>query len=409
MARLLEECPRVNWEVNTVTDKTPLSPWPVHEQDEINAVTAVLESGKVNYWTGTNCTRFEAEFAKHCDSNHAIALANGTLALELALEAAGIGAGDDVIVTPRTFIASASCIVRLGGRPIFADVSPDSQNITPEAVASALTSNTKAIIAVHHAGWPCDMDGLLDLADRHGLIVIEDCAQAHGASYNGRPVGCLGHIAAFSFCQDKIMTTGGEGGMLVTNDEAIWKRAWAIKDHGKSYDSVFNEDHAPGFRWLHNSFGSNFRMTEMQAAIGRIQLTKLPQWHEIRNRNAARIIDTLCKYQSMRVPVPPSDIKHAYYRLYAFVETKYLKYDWNRDRIMNEINSAGVPCFSGSCPEIYNEKAFERDGLRPSMPLANANALGLVSLAFLVHPTLTSRDLDTVCATLDAVLSEATK
>jgi len=263
-----------------------LSPWPKHGDDELAAVIRVLRSGKVNYWTGGECKQFEIEFAEHCESNCAIALANGTLALELALEAAAIGTGDDVIVAPRTFIASASCVVRLGGRPVFADVSVESQNITPESVEAALTPNTKAIVAVHHAGWPCDMDGLMDLADKHGLLVVEDCAQAHGAKYKGRPVGSLGHIGAFSFCQDKIMTTGGEGGMLVTNDEAIWKRAWAIKDHGKSYDAVFTTEHPAGFRWLHESFGTNMRMTEMQAAIGRVQLTKLKHWNEQRNANA---------------------------------------------------------------------------------------------------------------------------
>jgi dTDP-4-amino-4,6-dideoxygalactose transaminase len=386
----------------------PLSPWPVYADDEVTAVDRVLRSGRVNYWTGSECREFEKEFAAHCDTNHAISLSNGTAALELALEAAGIREGDEVITTPRTFIASASCVVRMGGRPIFADVSPDSQNITPESVEAVLTPNTRAIIAVHHAGWPCDMDGLMALAQDNNLTVIEDCAQAHGATYKDRTVGGLGHIAAFSFCQDKIITTGGEGGMLVTDDEALWKRAWAIKDHGKNYDTVFNQEHPPGFRWLHDSFGTNFRMTEMQAAIGRIQLTKLQEWNELRNRNAMRIIETLRKYPSLRVPAPDDNIVHGYYRLYAFVEPDCLANGWNRDRVMNEINAAGVPCFSGSCPEIYNEKAFEEDGLRPSAPMPNAKLLGETSLAFLVHPTLTSADLKIVCDTLESVLCSAT-
>jgi len=386
----------------------PIAPWPCFTDEEADAIKRVLKSNQVNYWNGEEGRAFEAEFANFAATRHALALANGTLALELALEVAGIGEGDDVIVTPRTFIASASCVVRLGGRPIFADVSIESQNITPETVKAALTPNTQAIIAVHHAGWPCDMDGLMEIARERNLIVIEDCAQAHGATYKGRPVGGLGHIAAFSFCQDKIMTTGGEGGMLVTNDEALWKRAWSIKDHGKSYDAVFHKDHPPGFRWLHESFGTNMRMTEMQAAIGRIQLTRMERWSEIRNRNAARIIETLRKFPSMRVPVPPSDIRHAYYRLYAFVEPEHLADGWNRDRIMHEINAAGVPCFIGSCPEIYDEKAFEKDGLRPAERMPNAHELGPLSLAFLVHPTLTDDDLDRVCGTLDSVLTNAT-
>jgi dTDP-4-amino-4,6-dideoxygalactose transaminase len=386
-----------------------LSHWPHHEADELEAARRILESGKVNYWTGSEGRSIEREFAAYCGVSHAIALVNGTLALELALEAAGIGQGHDVVVTPRTFIASASCAIRLGARPVFADVSPGSQNITPESIDAALTAQTRAIIAVHHAGWPCDMDEIMALADKHDLVVIEDCAQAHGAMYKGRPVGGFGHVAAFSFCQDKIMTTGGEGGMLVTNDETLWKRAWSIKDHGKDYDIVVNAQHPPGFRWLHESFGSNYRMTEIQAAIGRVQLTKLERWNTLRNRNAVRIIDALSQYPSVRVPVPGKHIRHAYYRLYAFVVPEYLKDGWDRDRIMVELNDMGVPCFSGSCPEIYNENAFLKAGLRPETPLPNAAELGPVSLAFLVHPTLTDDDLALTCDSISQVFDRATK
>jgi dTDP-4-amino-4,6-dideoxygalactose transaminase len=384
------------------------SSWPFFDEDEIEAVNKVLRSGRVNLWTGEEGTRFETEFAAYCGASHAIALANGTVALELALEAAGIGTGDEVVVTPRTFIASASCVVRAGAKPVFADVCPDSQNITPESVEAVLTPQTRAVIAVHHAGWPCDMDGLMALAAEHDLLMIEDCAQAHGAMIDGRPVGGLGHVAAFSFCQDKIMTTGGEGGMLVTSDEDLWRRAWSIKDHGKNHDAVFNGRHKPGFRWLHDSFGTNMRMTEMQATIGRVQLTKLEDWVVARNRNAAAITGTLSRYPSVRIPVPGEGIRHAYYRLYAFVEADRLAGDWDRDRIMNEFNARGVPCFSGSCPEIYREKAFENRQLNPDSPLPVAQALGPLSLAFLVHPTLTDADLELVCEAVGSVLEQAT-
>jgi dTDP-4-amino-4,6-dideoxygalactose transaminase len=385
-----------------------LSPWPYFEADEIDAVSAVLASGNVNYWTGENGKKFEREFADHCKADHAIALANGTVALELALESAGIGPGDEVVVTPRTFIASASCAVRLGATPVFADVSPESQNLTPESVEAALTPGTKAIIAVHHAGWPCEMDGLMSLAGERDLIVIEDCAQAHGASYKGRPVGGLGHVAAFSFCQDKIMSTGGEGGMLVTNDERIWRRAWSIKDHGKDFDAVFSRKHEPGFRWLHESFGTNLRMTEMQAVIGRLQLAKLPLWTRRRHDNAMRIADALLDFPFMRVPVPGKGVEHAYYRLYGFVDPGALATGWDRDRIMAELQGHGVPCFSDSCPEVYNEKAFEHAGLRPAEPLPNAASLGSTSLAFLVHPTLSDNDLVAICQAIESVFSAAT-
>lgn len=385
-----------------------LSPWPYFEADEIDAVSAVLASGNVNYWTGENGKKFEREFADHCEADYAIALANGTVALELALESAGIGPGDEVVVAPRTFIASASCAVRLGATPVFADVSSESQNLTPESVEAVLTPGTRAIIAVHHAGWPCEMDGLMSLAVERDLIVIEDCAQAHGASYKGRPVGGLGHVAAFSFCQDKIMSTGGEGGMLVTNDERIWRRAWSIKDHGKDFDAAFRREHEPGFRWLHESFGTNLRMTEMQAVIGRLQLEKLPLWTKRRHENAMRIADALLEFPCMRVPMPGRDVEHAYYRLYGFLDPEALATGWDRDRIMAEIQANGVPCFSGSCPEIYNEKAFEQAGLRPAEPLPNAASLGSTSLAFLVHPTLSEDDLVAICQAIESVFSAAT-
>lgn len=260
--------------------------WPYYSADEINAVNAVLCSGKVNYWTGEECRQFEKEFASFCNCSYAIALANGTVALELALRALDIGSGDEVVVPSRTFVATASSVVNCGARPVFADVDRHSQNITADTIQKVLSSNTKAIIPVHLAGWPCDMDTILELAAKYKLKVIEDCAQAHGATYKGRPVGSLGDVAAFSFCQDKIISTGGEGGMLVTNNQDIWNKAWSFKDHGKSYDAIYNQTHPPGFRWLHRSFGSNLRMTEMQAAIGRMQLRKLPQWHKQRNLNA---------------------------------------------------------------------------------------------------------------------------
>ena len=389
-----------------MTTQRALPPWPSFEADEIEAVHRVLESGKVNYWTGTECREFEKEFAAHCDAEYAVALANGTVALELALEAAGIGPGDEVVVTPRSFVASASCAVRVGAKPVFADVDLDSQNITAASIEAVLSDRSRAVVVVHHAGWPCDMDEIMSLANDRGLIVVEDCAQAHGAAYKGRPIGGMGHVAAFSFCQDKIMTTGGEGGMLVTSDESIWRRAWSLKDHGKNYDSVHRKDHPPGFRWLHDSIGTNWRMTEMQAAIARVQLEKLSNWNELRTRYARRIADTLSRSAAIRVPMPAEGIRHAYYRLYAFVETDALSDGWSRDRIVDSLMAANVPVFTGSCPEIYNEKAFYHSESYPSEPLQNARLLGETSLAFLVHPTLTDDDVRILCERISSVTDE---
>jgi len=378
---------------------SPLAPWPVFERDEIDAAAAVLASGRVNYWTGEECRRFEEEFAAFCGTRHAISLANGTLALELALHALGIGPGDEVIVPARTFIASASCAVARGAVPVVADVDPVSQNLTADAVSQALTFRTRAIVAVHLAGWPCDMDPILALARSLGIKVIEDCAQAHGATYKGRPVGSLGDCAAFSFCQDKIMTTGGEGGMLVMNDRDLWERAWAYKDHGKSHDAVFNRAHPAGFRWLHESFGSNFRMTEMQAAIGRRQLAKLPQWLAARRRNAALLDEGLASIPGLRLTPPPQEIGHAYYKYYVFVEPEALAPGWDATRINEAINAEDVPCFAGSCSEIYLERAFTDRGWGPQARLPVARSLGETSLMFMVHPSLSEADMaDTVAA-----------
>lgn len=368
------------------------APWPYFEADEIEAVTRVLRSGKVNYWTGEECRNFEQEYAKSIGVKYAIALANGSVALELALRALNIGPGDEVVTTSRTFIASASCAVSVGARPVTADVDRNSQNTTADTIRAVLKPRTKAIIVVHLAGWPCDMDPILDLAREHGLKVIEDCAQAHGATYKGRPVGSMGDVAAFSFCQDKIITTGGEGGLFATNDEALWKFAWAYKDHGKSYDAVYNRNHEPGFRWLHESFGTNWRMTEMQASIGRIALQKLPVWVARRRHNAAILLEGLSGIPWLRIPVPDSYIGHSYYKFYAFVRPERLEYGWCRDRIMAEINRAGIPCTVGSCSEIYEEKAFKKyGGNYPTRSVAKE--LGETSLMFLVHPTLSDSSL----------------
>jgi dTDP-4-amino-4,6-dideoxygalactose transaminase len=396
---------------NTITrmlDRT-LAPWPHFESDEIEAVSEVMRSGKVNYWTGTEGREFEKEYAAALGVKYAIALHNGTQALELALYALGVGEGDEVITTPRTFIASASAAVMRGALPVMAEIDRDSGNITAETIRAAITPRSRAIIAVHLAGWPCEMDEIMALAREHHLYVIEDCAQAHGAMYKGQPVGSIGDIGCFSFCQDKIMTTGGEGGLLVTNDEAVWKKAWAFKDHGKSYDAVYHRDHAPGFRWLHESFGTNWRMLEVQAAIGRLQLRKLPEWTRRRLENAAVFQERFAKLEALRVPEIPAYSVHAEYKFYTYVKPDRLREGWSRDRIMNEITSRGVPCFSGSCSEIYLEQAFVQAGLGPKERLPVARELGETSLMFLVHPTLTIADMQAVADVVDDVIRSATR
>lgn len=387
---------------------TPFSPWPSFTEEETDAVRDVILSNKVNYWTGHEGREFEKEFAAWASTEYAIALANGTVALDVALLALGIGEGDEVVVTSRTFFASVSSIVNAGAIPVFAEVDRDSQNITAETIRAVLTPRTRAVICVHLAGWPCDMDPIMALAAEHDLKVIEDCAQAHGARYKGRAVGSIGHVGAWSFCQDKIMTTGGEGGMVTTNDRSLWKRMWSIKDHGKSWEAVYEREHAPGFRWLHESFGTNWRMMEVQGVIGRIQLRQMASWHASRLANCECIWSVAKTLRGLRVPKVPQGILHAGYKCYVFVDPAQLAAGWSRDRILGEISAKGVPCFSGSCSEVYLEKAFDGTGWRPSERLPIARELGETSLMFLVHPTLTAAEIDKTCSVLEQVMIAAT-
>ncbi|MFA0623176.1 DegT/DnrJ/EryC1/StrS family aminotransferase [Vibrio breoganii] len=386
---------------------TKFSPWPSFTQEEADAVSRVILSNKVNYWTGQEGREFEKEFAAWAGCEHAVALGNGTLALDIALKALEVGSGDEVITTPRTFLASASSIVTSGASPVFADVDLNSQNITAQSIEAVLTPNTKAVIVVHLAGMPAEMDDIMALSKKHGFYVIEDCAQAHGAKYKGKSVGTIGHIGAWSFCQDKIMTTGGEGGMVTTNDKALWSKMWSYKDHGKSFDAIYNREHPPGFRWLHESFGTNWRMTEMQAVIGRIQLTRMADWTEKRQANGAEIDKIASKFNVVRTVDVPDYIEHAEYKHYLFIEPQNLAEGWSRDRIVEEVVARGVPAFQGSCSEVYLEKAFDGTPWRPKNRLNNAVELGETSLMFLVHPTLTPAEIELTCSVLDEVFSAA--
>jgi dTDP-4-amino-4,6-dideoxygalactose transaminase len=249
------------------------------------------------------------------------------------------------------------------------------------------------------------MDALLKVCEQHNLFLIEDCAQAHGALYRGRMVGSFGHAAAFSFCTDKIMSTGGEGGMLLLRDRTVWERAWSWKDHGKNPHKVFNPSPGNSFRWIHDGFGSNYRMTEMQAAIGLVQLQKLPGWLARRRRNA-NVLDTLLSGETMvRLAVPPDDIGHARYKYYAFIEPHHLPSGRNRDDMIAEMATLGLPCASGSCPEIYREEAFSNSSARPARRLPIAKTLGETSLMLPVDHTLGDADMRRLGEALRSIFS----
>ncbi len=374
------------------------SAWPHFEEDEIHSAVNVLRSGKINQWTGKEVTSFETEFSQFIGTKYAVALANGSLALDLALMALNIEKGDEVIVTPRSFVASASCVALRGAIPVFVDVDLITQNITLESISRAVGSKTKAVIVVHLAGWPCEMDRIKLFCKQKGIALIEDCAQAHGANYKGKKVGSFGDCSIFSFCQDKIMTTGGEGGMLLTNRKNIWEKVWSYKDHGKKFDVVNSEKHKTEFRWAVESFGTNCRMTEIQAAIGRTILKKLDSWVTKRRVFADVLNSELSVVQGLRVTLPPSDTFHSYYKFYFFLKLEELKKGWGRREIIEALNKSNIPCDTGICPEIYLEKAFknysfkivggEGNDFKKGNRLPNAKHLGETSMVFLVHPTL---------------------
>ena len=361
--------------------------WPFYDEDEVEAVAAVLRSGRVNQWTGRDVFAFEEACSARFGGGRAIALANGSVALELVLRAFGIGPGDEVVVSPRSFVASASCVRLVGATPVFADVDPDSGNITAESVAEVLTERTRAVIPVHLSGWPANVPGIMERVRGRDVKVIEDCAQAHGAEIGGASVGSFGDAAAFSFCQDKIIATGGEGGLLTIRDESAWNWAWSFKDHGKDFrKSTTSDGEQWRFRWLHDRVGTNWRLTGPQAAIGRIQLRKLDAWRATRARNAAIWTDALSAVSGLRVPLPNGDSRHAFYKLYFYVdEAEDEAAARLRSEILRESEAAGLRVFSGSCSEIYREGAFED---LATGDCSVSRSLGLRSLMVEVHPTL---------------------
>ncbi|TWP52409.1 DegT/DnrJ/EryC1/StrS aminotransferase family protein [Lentzea tibetensis] len=386
---------------------TPMPSWPYFADADLEAALKVLASGRVNYWTGAHGRAFEAEFAAATGTSHAVAVCNGTVALELALRAVGVQRGDEVIVPAATFIATASAVVACGGRPVVVDVDPASACLTADTVGEAITARTKAVVVVHLAGHPADIVPVLELARAHGLRVVEDCAQAHGAVHFGRKVGSLGDIAAWSFCHDKILTTAGEGGAVTTSDETLWRRCWEMKEHGKGWSAVHEREHPPGYRWLHESFGTNARMTEVQAAVGRSQLGMLDTWVARRRANAGVLLRALAGQPAVRVAEPPEGVEHSYYKFTAQLRPEQLAAGWTRDRVVEAVRAEGVPCLHGGCAEIYRERAFAAvPGTPAELPVAAR--LGRTSLMLLVHPTLSDADMADTAAALTKVLEVVT-
>jgi dTDP-4-amino-4,6-dideoxygalactose transaminase len=399
----------------------PFPPWPHFFDDEIEEVEKVLREGRVNYWTGTRGREFQENFARFCCAKHGIAVMNGTAALHVALAAAQIGPGDEVIVPPRTFIATAFSVLHQNAVPVFADIDLRTQNIDVHSIRERITERTRAIICVHLAGLPCDMDPIMELAAEFDVKVIEDAAQAHGAKYKGKLTGTLGHIAAFSFCNDKIITTGGEGGMVVTDSDEMAEIARSFKDHGYEERERRNLLELEAlYTYIHHRMGYNYRMTEMQAAIGLKALEKL-EWNLSRRRENARYLsDRLSRHDALIPPFESDDFEHAYYKYYVRLNLKRLKTD--RDTFVKAVRAEGVPIGLGASSEGYREQAFQelvgygRTGCPFRCPwykgradytaveLPNAKRLGDEVFVLQVHPTIERRDLEDVITSIEKVL-----
>ena len=392
--------------------------YPYYNKTTQKRVQQVLKSGKVNYWTGTECKNFEKEFSRYIGNKYAVTVSNGSIALELALKALRLKKGDEIIVSPRSFIISASCVLNLGLKPIFADVD-DNGNLDIYQIKKIYNQNVKAIIVVHLNGLSCDMDPIVRFVKNKKIFLIEDCSQAHGAIYKGNKVGSFGHISTWSFCQDKIISTGGEGGMVSTNDKKLWLKLWSLKDHGKNFNSVFFKNHKEGFRWHHEDLGSNYRMTELQATIGREQLKSLDKQIKKRNLIANIYLKGLKDYYQKYNIINKPDFKHqtcslkkfdktcnkcrhAFYRLNLFINKTKIK----QHKLIELLNKNKITCFVGSCPEIYREKIFRKFKFYPKKRLSNAKLLGEISLMFPIYPNKALKKIKSEISTIKKILDK---
>jgi len=391
--------------------------WPHYTQSEAEIIKQVLLSNKVNYWTGTETRKFEIEFKHTIRCRYTIAVSNHDAAFDLALLGLDIQSGDEVILSPLTDFYSINSLVAIGATPIFADVCPQTNNITHETVAEVISAQTKAVVCLHYAGLPCDMDPILDLAFSKNLSVVEDCSQALGAQYKGHPVGSLGDISYFSFSDDAIVTTAGEGGMVATNKFQFWDRMRAHKDGGKSFDKMtylmpIND------KLVHDRFGTNLRMTELQGAIGRLQLKNIKRWNVKRNAYLTSIWKTVSAIDGLFAPLDShssnvlagdlqDQIIHGGYKCIVLVDPLTLNPGWDRDAIVEELQELGVPCYSAKYEEVYHQTAVKEARLCPAEILHGAQYFSEHGILFDVHPALSIKDVDKICRDIKAIMQYA--
>ena len=360
--------------------------WPNFSKDLISNVGRIIGSGKINYTEGPYGIKFEKEFSKFIGNKYSIAICNGTAALEVAIKSLRLPKNSEIIVPARSFFSSASCIVNTGYNPVFADVNLLTQNITINEIKRKITKKTKAIICVHLAGLPCDMPSIKKLANKKKIKIIEDCSQAHGASINNKQVGSFGDISTWSFCNDKIMSTLGEGGMISTNKKNLYEFCKRYINHGTNYK---NNKKTEKFIYNKDYFGTNLRITEIQSFAGLEQLKNLKKIQNKRENISKIYFDLISNYQDFfNYYYPSKKIKSAWYRLYFFLKSDVKNYQKIRFKIIKDLRKNNLKCFTGSCPEIYLEKAFKKLNNFKPVRLKNCKILGETSIALDINHTL---------------------
>ena len=375
--------------------KFSYSTWPSYPNILVNSISSLFKTGLVNYLIGNNGKSFEKEFSKKMGIKYSAAVSNGSIALEIALLSLGIKKNDEVIVTSRSYNSSASSILRVGAKPIFCDIDSNTFNICTKSLKSKITKKTKAILCVHLYGYPCEIFKIKKIIKNSQIKIIEDCSQAHGAKIKNKPVGCFGTIGIWSFCYDKIISTGGEGGMISTNSKTIYSKIWSLKEIGKDYNKFYKNRKSINFPYIHDHVGTNARMTEVQSLIGRYQLKNLDSYIRIRNRNALILSSYLNDIKKINIPVIPKNITHAFYRYTITIQSELKNPSNIRNNIIRKIISKKIFCNVGGCPEIYNEKPFNLD-LNASKNIKVANIIGKTSISFLVDNTISIKNMNVI-------------
>jgi dTDP-4-amino-4,6-dideoxygalactose transaminase len=405
--------------------RNQLTPWPQFDERAIKSVEEVLRSGKVNYWTGKRGMEFEKRFAEWQGSKYAISVATGTAALHVSLAALGIGPGDEVIVPSYTFIATSFSVVQAGAIPRFADVNLDDHCISVESAEKLVNERTKAIMPVHLYGNVCDMDKIHTFAKKHKLFVIEDNAEAFGGEYKGRKTGTLGQMAGCSFCQNKTFTTGGEGGMVTTDDEDLAWLARSFRDHGYDVKQRLNllelEQKLP---YIHNMVGWNYRMTEMQSVIGLAELERMDSWNmPARRRNAKILMDALKPLPQVKYsPIDTPERRNGWYVLAFSLNIEQMRCDIKE--FVKSAAAEGVPCWKVFWPQCHTEAAFQKHNAfgRSGFPFkskeyaragsvdyANVNVPNALwheahTFTCFAYPTFTAEDMEQIATGLAKVI-----